>query len=95
MHEVSELEKELKMKALAIQKDLEKRGFGSPPVVIIIGGINKRIDETMFGSVGCRRLRDFLGILETTKQIATLRHFLSKRNALKLLSILLRKRVRE
>lgn len=95
MHEISDLEKELKMKALAIQKDLEKRGFGSPPVIIILGGINKRINETMFGSVGCKRLRDFLGILESTKQIVTLRHFLSKRNALNLLSILLGKRARD
>ena len=76
MHETSDIEKELKKKALEIQKDLEKRGLGSPPVIIILGGIyKKRIDRTMFGSVGCRRLRDFLGILETTKQIATLRHF--------------------
>lgn len=77
MHETSEIEKELKAKALEIQKNLEKRGFRSPPVIIILGGIyDKRTNRTMFGSVGCRRLRDFLGILEAAKQIATLKHFL-------------------
>lgn len=96
MHETSAIEKELRMKALAIQKDLEKRGFGSPPVIIILGGMyNKRIDRTTFGSVGCRRLRDFLGILETTKQIATLKHFFlveRERSFLKgVIDILLRK----
>jgi hypothetical protein len=98
MHEISDLEKELKMKALAIQKDIEKRGLGSPPVIIIVGGINEKITQTEFASVGCKRLREFLGILESAKQIATLRHFadspspIIRRDIGKLLSFLLKRR---
>jgi hypothetical protein len=74
MHEQHEIEKKLKMKANRISKE-----FHGAPVVIILGGASEAsIPRTMTASsIEGRdvRLRDLLGILQTSIQIESWKHF--------------------
>jgi hypothetical protein len=72
MHEQHEIEYKLKKKAKEISKI-----FGETETVIILAGNKKTgIPRCMIGSSFKRgRLREIQGILETAKQILTLKHF--------------------
>jgi hypothetical protein len=74
MHEKHKIEKELKSEA----EQLSAR-YGNAPVVIIVGGINRKdVPRTMTASSFKNsegRLRDLLGILQASIQIESLKHF--------------------
>jgi hypothetical protein len=73
MHERHKIEHDLKANAVQISKELN-----GAPVIIIVGGTGADIPRTMTASSfkpGDGRLRDLLGILETSIQIETLKHF--------------------
>jgi hypothetical protein len=73
MHEIHPVEKSLQSQAQKIS-----RQFHGAPVVIIVAGSRKaEIPRCMLGSTlhAGTRLRDLVGILETVKQIETLKHF--------------------
>ena len=75
MHERHEVEKALKQKAREISEELN----GADIVIIAAGGQKAKLNRTMTASTYDRdhpgRLRDLLGILETAKQIETIKHF--------------------
>ncbi len=74
MHEVDDLEKNLKQEAKRIS---EKHG-GAPVVVVVGGKQEANIHRTMTGSWApgnSIRLRDLLGILQTSIQIESWKHF--------------------
>jgi len=74
MHEVDDFEKDLKIEA----QRLSDRFSGAPVIIIVEGDEKAGIDRTMTASAfrpGENRLRDLLGILQTSIQIETLKHF--------------------
>ena len=78
MHEKNIIENELRGKAEAISSE-----YSEAPVIIIVGGTGETItnkgelNRNMLGSSmhGDYRLRDLLGILQTSIEIETLKHF--------------------
>ncbi len=74
MHEQEIIEKKLKLEATEISKK-----FGGAPVAVIIGGDTEaNIPRTMTASSikgKDVRLRDLLGILQTSIQIESWKHF--------------------
>lgn len=74
MHEQHELEKKLKVEATKISEQ-----FGGVPVAIVVGGDTEaNIPRTMTASSikgKDVRLRDLLGILQTSIQIESWKHF--------------------
>jgi len=74
MHEQEMIEKKLKLEATEISKK-----FGGAPVVVIVGGDTEaKIPRTMTASSikgKDVRLRDLLGILQTSIQIESWKHF--------------------
>lgn len=74
MHEKHDIEKRLKFEASRISEDI-----GGAPVVIVIGGDTEaNIPRTMTASSikgKDVRLRDLLGILQTSIQIESWKHF--------------------
>jgi hypothetical protein len=74
MHEKHKIEKELKVEAERLSSL-----YGDAPVVIIVGGSKKaKIPRTMTASCikdSEGRLRDLLGLLQTSIQIESMRHF--------------------
>lgn len=74
MHEQHEIEKKLKVEAARISEEL-----GGAPIVIIVGGSTEvDIPRTMTASSikgQDIRLRDLLGILQTSIQIESWKHF--------------------
>ena len=74
MHEEDDFEKDLKVEAQRLSDQ-----FSGAPVIIIVAGDQKAdIPRTMTASAfrpGENRLRDLLGILQTSIQIETLKHF--------------------
>ena len=81
MHEKNEIEKDLRKKAEDISSE-----YNGAPVVIIVGGIGEIVKDkgelkrNMLGSSmhNDYRLRDLLGILQTSIQIESLKHFCPK-----------------
>ena len=74
MHELDQLEKELKEEATKLS---EKYG-GAPAIVIVGGHTEANIPRTMTASSikgEDVRLRDLLGILQTSIQIESWKHF--------------------
>ncbi len=75
MHEQNQVEKELKEEATKLSAK-----YHGAPVVVIVGGHNEaKIPRTMTGSSikGKNvRLRDLLGILQTSIQIESWKHFM-------------------
>lgn len=74
MHEKNDIEKRLKFEASRISEEI-----GGAPVVIVIGGDTEaNIPRTMTASSikgKDVRLRDLLGILQTSIQIESWKHF--------------------
>ena len=74
MHEKHDIKKRLKFEASRISEDI-----GGAPVVIVIGGDTEaNIPRTMTASSikgKDLRLRDLLGILQTSIQIESWKHF--------------------
>lgn len=74
MHEQEIIEKKLKLEAAEISKK-----FGGAPAVVIVGGDTEaNIPRTMTASSikgKDVRLRDLLGILQTSIQIESWKHF--------------------
>ena len=74
MHEEHDIEKKLKEEAARISEEL-----GGAPVVIVVGGaVEQNIPRTMTAShINGQdiRLRDLLGILQTSIQIESWKHF--------------------
>lgn len=74
MHEIDELEKSVKQEAKRISEK-----YGGAPVVVVVGGDEKaNIHRTMTGSWAPNnsiRLRDLVGILQTSIQIESWKHF--------------------
>jgi len=74
MHEQHDIEKELKLEASRLSEKM-----GGAPVVIVVGGDTEaNIPRTMTASdIKGRdvRLRDLLGILQTSIQIESWKHF--------------------
>jgi len=78
MHEKSNIEKELRAKAEDISSE-----YNGAPVIIIVGGTGEAIKDkgelnrNMLGSSmhDGYRLRDLFGILQTSIQIESLKHF--------------------
>lgn len=77
MHEKNKIEKELRKKAEEISSE-----YNGAPVVIIVGGTGETIKDkgklkrNMLGSsMHSDRLRDLIGILQTSIQIESLKHF--------------------
>ncbi|TET68639.1 MAG: hypothetical protein E3J56_11125 [Candidatus Aminicenantes bacterium] len=78
MHEKNDIEKELQKKAGEISSE-----YNGAPVIIIVGGTGETIEgkgelkRNMLGSSmhGGYRLRDLFGILQTSMQIESLKHF--------------------
>jgi hypothetical protein len=67
----------IEMKLSNMAKEISKEYDGAP-VVIIVGGTGKKgLTRCMtgFSHYGKSRLRDLLGILQTSIQIETLKHF--------------------
>ena len=62
-----------------IAKDLSEKLDGTDIIIIAAGKQNTRFNRCTTGSTvftsGAGRLRDFIGILETAKEIETLKHF--------------------
>lgn len=61
-------------------ENIRKKIKGKPPVIIIVGGTDGGPERTMTASAGVEgnRLRNFLGILEASKQITTLNHLFGR-----------------
>lgn len=76
MHEQHEIEKKLKTEAERISQEL-----GGVPVVVVVGGATgANVPRTMTASSiqgKDIRLRDLLGILQTSIQIESWKHFRS------------------
>lgn len=73
MHEEHEIERHLKVEAHTLS-----RQYAGAPVVIILGGSGSTVPRTMTASSftpGTGRLRDLLGILETSAHIESRKHF--------------------
>ena len=74
MHEKDDIEKKLKIEASRISEEM-----GGAPVVIIVGGDTEaNIPRTMTSSSikgKDVRLRDLLGIMQTSIQIESWKHF--------------------
>jgi hypothetical protein len=73
MHEIHDIEFELWDEA----ERLSEKYRGAPVVIIIGGHAPAGVGRCMLSSTlhNASRLRDLLGILETAKQIETLKHF--------------------
>ena len=74
MHEKHEIEKELKTEASRLS---EKMG-GAPVVILVAGDTEANVPRTMTASSikgKDVRLRDLLGILQTSIQIESWKHF--------------------
>ena len=76
MHEQDEIEKRLKREATKLSEE-----FNGAPVVLIVGGDTQaQIPRTMTASSikgKDVRLRDLLGILQTSIQIESWKHFVN------------------
>jgi len=76
MHEQDEIEKRLKRQATKLSEE-----FNGAPVVLIVGGDTQaQIPRTMTASSikgKDVRLRDLLGILQTSIQIESWKHFIN------------------
>ena len=74
MHEEHEIEMKLKVEAARLSAEL-----GNAPVAIVVGGSESaKIPRVMTASSfpdGGTRLRDLLGLLETSIQIESWKHF--------------------
>ena len=73
MHERTKVEIELCQEA----ERISAAHNGAPVIVILAGSAEAGVNRTMLGSTlhAGYRLRDLLGLLETAKQIETLKHF--------------------
>lgn len=74
MHEILDLEMDLKAKA----QKISKKFGGAGTIIIVAGNRDAGIKRCMLGSsliLGPNRLRDLLGILETAIQIESLKHW--------------------
>ncbi len=73
MHEIHEIEDELREEA----EHLSEKYHGAPVVVIVGGYKGLTVPRCMTGTSlhAGYRLRDLVGMLETAKQIETLKHF--------------------
>ena len=74
MHEINDLETDLKTEAKRISEK-----YNNAPVVVVVGGeYEANVHRTMTGSWainGGMRLRDLVGILQTSIQIESWKHF--------------------
>ena len=73
MHEVDDIEFELWDDA----ERLSEKYNGAPVVIIIGGDVTAKVKRNMLSSTlhSGERLRDLLGLLESSKQIESLKHF--------------------
>ena len=74
MHEKHDIEKKLKIEASRISEEIE----GAPVVIVVGGDTEANIPRTMTASSikgKDLRLRDLLGILQTSIQIESWKHF--------------------